>query len=588
MGKIQVMSENLANKIAAGEVVEKSMNVVKELVENSIDAKATMIKINLVDSGVKEITVIDDGVGMDKEDAVLAFSRHATSKVKSLEDLFYIESLGFRGEALPSIAAVSLVDLKTCNGEVGTHVIIDGGETKEVSSAPLKKGTSITVKNLFYNTPVRLKYIKNLYTELANICDYVNKMALSFPNVKFILTNNGKVLLNTDGTGNLLKVIGNVYGIDVSRRMIPIESSNDDYEIDGFISYPDCSRSTKNNINVLVNGRVIKNTEISKIIIDSYHLHLHEGKYPFVVLNIHVDPILIDVNVHPTKMDIKFSKFDSLKDLITNSIKDKLDSLTLIPSVVTVSEEPVKEVNSDYVTLDLDDTSSVSDNEVTYKPIESKKEKEVVKEVKETKEVYEDDSINRIKSMRPIGAIHATFIVAENEDGMFLIDQHAAHERINYEKFLDKLSANDNKAIDLIVPIKIELVNKEYIIIKEHFDLLEELGFGVEEFGINTLIVRSHPYWLDSKFIDDSVRKIFDIIINSESFDKAKFIDRVAAGIACKASIKAGEVISIDDMIDLIEQLRKTRNPFNCAHGRPTIISYSSYELDKMFKRVLN
>ena len=588
MGKIQVMSENLANKIAAGEVVEKSMNVVKELVENSIDAKATMIKINLVDSGVKEITVIDDGVGMDKEDAVLAFSRHATSKVKSLEDLFYIESLGFRGEALPSIAAVSLVDLKTCNGEVGTHVIIDGGETKEVSSAPLKKGTSITVKNLFYNTPVRLKYIKNLYTELANICDYVNKMALSFPNVKFILTNNGKVLLNTDGTGNLLKVIGNVYGIDVSRRMIPIESSNDDYEIDGFISYPDCSRSTKNNINVLVNGRVIKNTEISKIIIDSYHLHLHEGKYPFVVLNIHVDPILIDVNVHPTKMDIKFSKFDSLKDLITNSIKDKLDSLTLIPSVVTVSEEPVKEVNSDYVTLDLDDTSSVSDNEVTYKSIESKKEKEVVKEVKETKEVYEDDSINRIKSMRPIGAIHATFIVAENEDGMFLIDQHAAHERINYEKFLDKLSANDNKAIDLIVPIKIELVNKEYIIIKEHFDLLEELGFGVEEFGINTLIVRSHPYWLDSKFIDDSVRKIFDIIINSESFDKAKFIDRVAAGIACKASIKAGEVISIDDMIDLIEQLRKTRNPFNCAHGRPTIISYSSYELDKMFKRVLN
>ena len=589
MGKIEVMSENLANKIAAGEVVERCMNVVKELVENSIDAKATMIKINLVDSGVKEITVIDDGVGMDKGDAVLAFSRHATSKVKSIEDLFYIESLGFRGEALPSIAAVSLVDLKTCNGEVGTHVVIDGGDIKEVSSAPLKKGTSITVKNLFYNTPVRLKYLKNLYTELANICDYVNKMALSFPNVKFVLTNNGKILLNTDGTGNLLKVISNVYGIDVSKRMIPIEAANDDYEINGFISYPDCSRSTKNNINILVNGRVIKNSEINKIIIDSYHLYLHEGKYPFVVLNINVDPILIDVNVHPTKMDIKFSKFDTLKDLIINSIKDKLESLTLIPEVTVSSYSDDSNINtssisSDYVTLDLDDTSTISDSKVEY----HKNEIDYVNEVKCDVEPVKEESTNRIKSMRPIGAIHATFIVAENEDGMYLIDQHAAHERINYEKFLDKLSANDNHSIDLIVPIKIELVNKEYLIIREHFDLLSELGFIVEEFGINTIIVRSHPYWLDSKYIDDSIRKIFDIIINSENFDKAKFIDRVAAGIACKASIKAGEVISIEDMIDLIEQLRKTRNPFNCAHGRPTIISYSSYELDKMFKRVLN
>lgn len=583
MGKIEVMSENLANKIAAGEVVERCMNVVKELVENSIDAKAKEIKINLVDSGVKEITVIDDGVGMDKDDAILAFSRHATSKVKSLEDLFYIESLGFRGEALPSIAAVSLVDLKTSNGEVGTEVIIDGGETKEVKSSDLKKGTRITVKNLFYNTPVRLKYLRNLYTELANICDYVNKMALSFPNIRFHLTNNDKVLLSTDGSGNLLKVIGNVYGIEVTKRMIEINSSNDDYDISGYISYPDCARSTKNNINILVNGRVIKNSEINKVIIESYHTYLHEGKYPIVVLNINVDPILIDVNVHPTKMDIKFSKMDSLKDLIVNSIKEKLETLTLTPQIMSHNEvesvsfeseiKPIDDnsiKDSTILSLDLDDLS-VNDIKTEYKSSEIKEENKI-----------------RLKSMRPIGAIHATFIVAENEDGMYLIDQHAAAERINYEKFLDKLSSNDNKAIDLIVPIKIEMTNKDFILIKEHFDILSEMGFEVDEFGINTIIIRSHPYWLDPKYADDSIRKIIDIIINTESFDKKKFIDRVAAGVACKASIKANQVISIEDMVDLIEQLRKTKNPFNCAHGRPTIISYSSYELDKMFKRVLN
>ena len=312
MGKIEVMSENLANKIAAGEVVERCMNVVKELVENSIDA----IKINLVDSGVKEITVIDDGIGMDRDDAVLAFSRHATSKIKSLEDLFYVDSLGFRGEALPSIAAVSLVDLKTCNGKVGTNVIIDGGETKEVKSSDLKKGTRITVKNLFYNTPVRLKYLKNLYTELANICEYVNKMALSFPNVRFVLTNNDKVLLNTDGSGSLLKVIGNVYGMQVAKKMIEVNASNDDYELTGYISYPECAKSAKSNINILVNGRVIKNAEINRTILDAYHMYIPDGKYPVIVLNINVDPILIDVNVHPTKMDIKFSKMDTLKEFL--------------------------------------------------------------------------------------------------------------------------------------------------------------------------------------------------------------------------------------------------------------------------------
>lgn len=589
MGKIEIMSENLANKIAAGEVVERCMNVVKELVENSCDAKASEIKINLIDSGVKEITVIDDGVGMDKNDAVLAFSRHATSKIKSLEDLFYVDSLGFRGEALPSIAAVSLVDLKTSNGKVGTHVIIDGGEIKEVGSSDLKKGTRITVKNLFYNTPVRLKYLKNLYTELANICEYVNKMALSFPNIRFVLTNNGKTLLNTDGSGNLLKVIGNVYGMDITKKMIEIKASNDDYDINGFISYPECARSAKSNINILVNGRVIKNIEINRIILDAYHMHIPDGKIPIIVLNIDVDPILIDVNVHPTKMDIKFSKMDTLKELISNVIKEKLDSINIMPTISTYYKDSQQQTNkynsnssittsiinddnikkeSEFVTLELDDSVSDVNEEYNFKSEEK------------------EENTPRLKKMYPIGAVDATYIVAQNEDGMYLIDQHAAAERLNYEYYLEKLSNHDNNTIDLLVPIKIDLTNKEYIILKEHFDILNDLGITLEEFGTNTIVIRSHPYWLPANKADDCIKKIIDIIINSEDFSSEKFIDRVAAGVACKASIRAHEVISLTDMEDLLEKLRYAKNPFNCAHGRPTIISYSNYELQKMFKRI--
>ena len=594
MGKIEIMSENLANKIAAGEVVERCMNVVKELVENSIDAKSTEIKITLVDSGVKEITVTDNGIGMDKSDAQLAFSRHATSKVKSLEDLFYINSLGFRGEALPSIAAVSLVDLKTSNGTVGTHVVIDGGELKKVETSDLKKGTKITVKNLFYNTPVRLKYLRNLYTELASITEYVDKMALSFPNIRFTLINNEKTLLNTDGSNSLLKVIGNVYGMDIAKKMIEVDSSNEDYELKGYISYPECAKSSKSNINILVNGRTIKNNEINKTILESYHSYIPDGKVPIIVLNINVDPILIDVNVHPTKMDIKFSKMDTLKDLLSKTIKEKLEKINLIPEA-----KPVNYVEHyDYIynnTFDDNNSKVIEINENENKVIEELSlnfDDDDKLEVNEEKIEYKNEDNNsdedklRIKKMYPIGAIDATYIVAENEDGMYLIDQHAAAERINYEKFLDKLSHHDNETIDLLVPIKIELTKKDFIILKEHFDILTNMGFVVEEFGINTIVIRTHPYWLPKDRADDCIRKMIDIITTEEDFNSEKFIDRVAAGVACKASVRAHEVISLTDMEDLLERLRHVKNPFTCAHGRPTIISYSYYELEKMFKRV--
>ena len=583
MSKINIMEEDLANKIAAGEVVEKCMNVVKELVENSIDAGSTYVKIELIDSGVKKIKVIDNGIGMDKEDAVLAFSRHATSKLKTLDDLFDIETLGFRGEALPSIAAVSNVVLKTSNSDIGTEVRIDGGRITSIASSDLRSGTSINVSNLFYNTPVRLKYLKNLYTELANITDYVNKMALSFPNISFTLINNDKVILSTDGSGNLLKVIHSIYGLDVTKKMVNVKGENDDYVISGYISYPELTRSNRNSITTLVNGRVIKNNELNKIIIDSYHTYMPEGKYPIVVLNIEVDPSLIDINIHPTKMDIKFSKMNELKELVKGTISSILEKLTLIPEI----KKSKKTVSKGYNIVEgvKEDNSFIEETEEV--PLYNREEITFDFTVKEEEKEYNEGE-KRIKKMYPVGLVHGTYIIAENEDGMFIIDQHAAAERINYEKVLDKLSNPDGKITDLLIPVKIELSNSEYIILKENLNILKDLGFRIEEFGVNTILVRSHPMWINEFNTKEVIEKIVRIVIEKENFDHEKFIDRVAATVACKMSIKGNSHITLDDMNILLDNLRKTKNPFTCPHGRPTIITYTKYELEKLFKRAMN
>lgn len=585
------MNEVLANQIAAGEVVEKCMNVVKELVENSIDAKSDSIKIELVESGVKKITVIDNGIGMDREDAILAFSRHATSKLLKEEDLFNICSLGFRGEALPSIASVSNVVLKTCNGEEGWEVHIDGGKLLEVIPADLRKGSAIEVSNLFYNTPVRLKYLKNLYTELSHITNYVEKMALSYPSIQFTLVNNDKVLLQTDGSGNLLKVIHNIYGLSVTKKMIEIHGENDDYEIHGFISYPEVVKGTRNAMTTLVNGRIIKNQELNKIILDSYHTYIAVDKFPIVVLNIDVDPSLIDINIHPTKMDIKFSKMQELKELVTSLITEQLTKLTLIPDVsreeivskeeenqlfanyLQEREQKKVEKNFDYESPTLDFTYEVQDEKEEYGNTSSVAVQTVLKK----------DA--RIKKMFPVGLVHGTYIIAENEEGMFVIDQHAANERINYEKYLYELGTHEKQLMDLLFPITVELPMNEYIVLKEHLDILDSIGIIYEEFGMNTLIIRSAPIWLPKNSLEEAIRKILDIVVHTEEFDSFKFSEKIAITLACKMSIKANDHIEFADMETLLERLRECGNPFTCPHGRPTIITYSKYELEKLFKR---
>ena len=587
MSKIQIMDMNLANKIAAGEVVEKTMNVVKELVENAIDAGATTIKIELIDSGVKEIKVIDDGCGMDENDATLAFSRHATSKLKNLDDLFNINSLGFRGEALPSIASVSNIVLKTSNEKKGTMVVVNGGNIESVKSCDLKKGTTIIVKDLFYNTPVRLKYLKSLYTELANISDYVNKMALSYPNIKFVLVNNEKELLNTNGSGDLLKTIFDIYGVVVANKMMYIENMNNDYKISGYISYPELTKSNRGSITLLVNNRVVKNYEIVKAILEAYHTFIPKDRFPYIVLNIEVDPFLVDVNVHPTKMEVKFSKEDSLTSLIMKTIDNKLNKKTLIPKAVYENVEDKYYEDDLKVNEDLFGTDSIDDEkeEVLEKP----KLEELTFDfsVNEEKEEYESEVNPRIKELTPIGIVHGTYIICENPDGMFIIDQHAAAERINYEKYYHALSTHSKNTIDVLIPYKIELPTNEYIILEKNFNILDNLGFKYEEFGNNTLIIRSHPTWLPKYAILEAIRKIIDIIIKEEDFNEDKFNEKVSITLACKMSIKAGDVITMPDITYLINELRHTKNPFTCPHGRPTIITYTKYDLEKLFKRAM-
>lgn len=590
MSKIAVMDDVLANKIAAGEVVEKTMNVVKELVENSIDAESTVIKIELIDSGVKEIKVTDNGKGMDREDASLAFSRHATSKLKDLDDLFNISSLGFRGEALPSIAAVSNMSLKTSDQKEGTLVTIEGGKNKKVIASDLQDGTTITVRDLFYNTPVRLKYLKNLYVELANITEYVNKMALAYPYIKFTLINNDKVLLDTTGDGDLLKVIYNIYGIEVAKKMIPIDAENDDYHISGFISYPELNKSNRNYMTTLINGRVIKNNDLNRVIVDCYHTYMHKDRYPIVIINIDVDPILVDINIHPTKMDVKFSKFDTLKDLIIKTITKRLEKINLIPDAAVRNINNFSEVRHQIIDKkdEYDDNSDAKYEELVL-DFDVAEENTTYDTDKESSNTIEDNKTDncRIKKMIARGVVFLTYIVAENEDGMYLIDQHAAAERINYEKIMAKLKEKPI-LVDLLVPFKIELSKDEFLIAKDHIDILTNYGFDIEDFGFNSFIVRKYPNWISQDKAQDCIKKIFDIICDKKEFNFDKFVWRMAATTACRMSVMANEYISLEEQQWILDNIRKCENPFTCPHGRPTIITYTKYDLEKLFKRSLD
>lgn len=587
MSKIKVMSDNLANKIAAGEVVERISSVVKELVENSIDAKSKCINVDLVDSGTKSIKVTDDGIGMDHEDAVMCFLRHATSKLLKEDDLFFIDTLGFRGEAIPSIASVSKVDLSTSQGSAGTHIVIHGGETIVDEVGPARRGTIMEVSDLFYNTPARLKYLKSDATELANVTTYIEKLALSHPDISFSLTNNDKRIVFTSGSGELLKTIHEIYGYSVSSNMIELSISTDDYDIYGYICKPAILKSSKNHMTTIVNGRCVRNNEINKAINDGYFTFKPDIKYPVVVLSIETDPTLIDVNIHPSKQDIKFSKIEVLKDSLTKEISAALKRALLIPKVEVKTPEPYY----NEIAMPQVFEEETPYQEVTQEKMDFKESFEVAKEevsVSSDTSVLENEIIKKLE-LYPAGVVFGTYIIAQNDEGMYLIDQHAAQERINYEKVLHALESDKVFTTSLLIPITIELSSSEYMRIKENMSVLEGLGFKVEEFGVNTFIIKEHPTWLRTGLETESTRRIFDIIIEGKFlFDRVKFQDHIAATMACKMSVKGNEAITLEQAEALLNELVLCDNPYNCPHGRPTIITFTKYELERMFKRVMN
>lgn len=578
MGSIKVMDENLSNKIAAGEVVERVSSVVKELTENSVDAGSKNITVSLIDAGIKEIKVVDDGKGMDESDALLAFTPHATSKIKNENDLFFINTLGFRGEALPSIASVSDTTLLTSDGTSSTLVNIKGGKLLKKEVATRNKGTTIIVDNLFFNTPARLKFLKSFYTEQSSVINLIEKLSLSHPEISFKLISDEKEVLKTSGSNDLLKTIHEIYGFQVSKNMEYIKGSNDDYDIDGYISNINISKSSKKDMITLVNGRVVNNQYLNKVIKDAYHTYLAENKYPIVVININVDPTIVDVNIHPTKQDIKFSKMDTLEELLFPLIRDKLKG---IDNIFKIEEATIKSYE--------DQEYSLNEDLIVYdKPkVEETKLNFTLNEETEGYNVTTTKEEETPSLLHPIGLAMGTYLFATDEENVYMIDIHAANERINYEKLLNALKEKEVSKISTLFPINIELTKNEFLIIEENKEFINSLGIDFDEFGVNTIRVTAHPTYLREGFETESLKRIFDLIISMEKkFDRVKFNEQLAINLSCKMSVKGNTNIGPLEEEILLKRLFNCEFPYTCPHGRPTIIKYSRYELEKMFKRV--
>lgn len=616
LGKIIKLDEQLSNKIAAGEVVERPASIVKELVENAIDANSSEITIEIEEGGLSSIRIIDNGDGIEKEDVVTAFYRHATSKIKSDKDLFQIKTLGFRGEALPSIASVSFLELQTSTGEgPGSQINLEGGTIVQTKSTKSRKGTDITVTNLFYNTPARLKHLKTVHTELGNISDIVNRLALAHPNISFRLIHNGKDMLSTNGNGNQQEIIAAIYGRSIAQKMLSIEESSIDFRITGWVSLPEVTRASRQYISIFINGRFIRNYQLARAIQEGYHTLLPIGRYPIVVLNIEMDPLLIDVNVHPAKLEARISKEEALCELVKNTIVRRFRQTQLIPQIERLKIEREK---SEQLPLDLSTFNHQSDTErvLTEKPKKCNEDMEslapkvsldnrervtntIVKEdVLEEKGMEKSSSKNegilaektnesRVPVLYPIGQMHGTYILAQNEEGLYIIDQHAAQERIKYEYFKEKVGQVTKELQELLLPITLEYTHQEVAIIEEHKEKLKEVGVFLEAFGPQSYVIRSHPAWFPKGLEEETIKELINQLLTSKKVEIKKLREEAAILMSCKAAIKANRYLRQDELFSLLETLRKTSDPFTCPHGRPIIVHITTYEMEKMFKRVM-
>ncbi|MGG5253697.1 DNA mismatch repair endonuclease MutL [Neobacillus sp. SM06] len=632
MGKIIQLDDALSNKIAAGEVVERPASVVKELVENSIDAGSTVIEIEVEEAGLAKIRITDNGAGIEEDDVLKAFRRHATSKIKNETDLFRIRTLGFRGEALPSIASVSRLEMKTSTGEgAGNLVVIEGGNVITFDKASSRRGTDITVTDLFFNTPARLKYMKTIHTELGNITDVVNRLALSHPEVAFRLVHNERKLLQTNGNGDVRQVLAAIYGFGIARQLVPIKGESLDFTISGYVSMPEVTRASRNYISTMINGRFIKNYPLVKAIQEGYHTLLPIGRFPLVLLNIQMDPLLVDVNVHPAKMEVRISKETELNELVSKTIRDTFKKKELIPTgfAPVKKEQPKTEQTS----MVLDETSyrntEVSSQNLPDFPEEVLESRPKLEEGKMTPVLkklpedgkdsakmeytfYEPESVftsnaenvtevedpafieaesvktdSRVPPLYPIGQMHGTYIFAQNERGLYIIDQHAAQERIKYEYFREKVGQVESELQEMLVPITFEYSADEYMKIIEYRHELEKVGVFLEEFGINSFIVRSHPQWFPKGEEKETIEEMIEQLLAMKKVDIKKLREEAAIMMSCKGSIKANRHLRNDEIQALLNDLRKASDPFTCPHGRPILIHYSIYDMEKMFKRVM-
>lgn len=596
MATIIQLSPQLASMIAAGEVVERPSSVVKELVENSLDAGSTSIKIDLLDSGLKKITVLDNGCGMSSEDILLALMRHATSKIKTADDLFRITSLGFRGEALPSIASISMLTI-TSNPSIieGYFYQVKAGDVINHGPTQMPKGTKIEVENLFFNTPARYKHLGNTYQEQSAIVEYLYKLALSHPNVAFTLTNNNKLLFNTSGSNDILEIITAAYGIDTAKALVAFHGSNNLYHIHGFTTNNQVFRSNRNAINIIVNGRIIRNLKMIYAVSDAYQTLLPVGKYPVTTLFIEANPLLIDVNVHPSKLEIRFTDEQDLKRLITNTIYSNLTMRPLFESNSVLKEEPSIELlktdnDSTLINTSIDKSIDIWD---LFKdaPINDELLEELSEEVKPQKEEYVQVKMKEptlfFQNLTYLGQYHQTYLLFEDEDNLYLLDQHAAMERIMYEKISKEFEEINRQGYDLLIPMTIDFSLSEIPLILNLIDELKAMGIAIEPFGGTTIIVRTIPDWIPKSLEVEFVSDIINHLINDRLANKQKMYDTLAKSLSCKQSIKANMKISYEEVKELLIGLDKCRMPYTCPHGRPTLIKFSNYEIEKMFKRVI-
>lgn len=652
MNRIRIMSEELANQIAAGEVIERPASVVKELVENAIDAQSSAIQVDVEEGGIKRIQVTDNGCGMSRADSQLAFERHATSKIKTERDLLRISSLGFRGEALPSIAAVAKVNLQTWDGQEkeGTRLTVDKGSIVDIQDAPLRQGTVVEVTDLFYNTPARYKYLKSISTELSHIIDYMNRLAMAHMDIAFRLTHNGRQLLTTSGKGDARSVLAHIYGYQVAQRMIPFKADHIDFSVSGLLSRPEETRANRHFITVIINGRYVKHYGLHQAVLRAYHTLLPINRYPIALLNITMDPVLLDVNVHPAKLEIRLSKEKELLEWLENKMKTALFSQVLIPqsfsSSAPVKKKRVKSAEVTQPSFDLhlprdtdkkDEESSLpssdkwSDHTVELtrdKTVELLREKN--DQIKEPHQPYPlphaeqsvtapkaplssnaeqpaacdaDQSLSpvdlnaekeqaqpqkeRIPFLSLIGQLLGTYILAQNEDGLYLIDQHAAQERIWYEYFLDQLNQTEQPVQMLAVPIVLEFTAQEAVLLEKQLPVLQEAGLQIENFGHHAYMVRSYPVWFPEQNPEGLIREIIDFVIHYKGNLSEVSFRKDIAQMACKQAIKANRYLTQEEMEALLEKLRECSNPYTCPHGRPITVKLSKYEIEKMFKRVM-